>query len=148
MNAEGQCPCQLAIQIHGATAHACNYAGIFRFRTRQPHQDDVALGTIGVFQNSQNFHSHGFRFGSLENGVGNAMHAGVNRADRNGVELFGSGDLGLNVHRRREEEGKDTSQKHTSHVFALEPQALRKPKYLRPGLPDVICRAGRTQGKA
>ena len=66
------------------------------FRARQAHQDDVALGAIGVFQNSQNFHSHGFGLGSLENGVGDAMHAGVNRADRNGVELLGRRNLGLN----------------------------------------------------
>ena len=63
------------------------------FLARQTHQDDVALGAVGVLQNPENFHSHGLRLGALEHGVGHAVHSGMDLADRNGFNRLGG--LGL-----------------------------------------------------
>ncbi len=87
-------PASLPFEINRAAAHAGDHAGVFRLLARQAHQDDVALGAVGVLQNPKNFHFHGLRLGALKHGVGNAMHSGVDLAHRNGFNRLGG--LGLN----------------------------------------------------
>ncbi len=108
-DAEGQRPRQLAVQINRAAAHARYHPGIFRFLTRQTHQDDVSLGAVRVLQNAENFHPHGLRLGALKHGIGNSVHAGVDFAYRNGFNWLEGLSLGYRrLDDRREEEGDDT----------------------------------------
>ncbi len=47
------------------------------FCAAQAHQDDVALRAVRVLQNAQDFDVHGFRLRALKNGVGDAVHSGM-----------------------------------------------------------------------
>ena len=61
------------------------------------------LRAVDVFQNAQHLDIHRLRPSAFKYGVGNAPHAGVNLADRDGLERFSGFGLG------REEAGKSPS---------------------------------------
>ena len=50
------------------------------FVATQTDQNDVALGTVGVLQNAEYFHVHGFGLSALKHGVRHAPHAGMDLA--------------------------------------------------------------------
>ena len=49
----------------------------------QADKNDVALGTIGILENTQHFDLHGFRLDALKHGVGDSAHSGMDLRYRN-----------------------------------------------------------------
>src|SRR5258705_204573 len=82
-NTECQGTGQLAVEIHGAAAHASHDAGVFRFFAMQTDQDDVSLGSVHVLEDTQDFDVHGFGLHALEHRQRVTAHAGVNLTDWN-----------------------------------------------------------------
>ena len=80
---------EFAIEIHGASAHSGDHAGIFRLGTVQSNQDNVALGTVYVVHHAQDFDVHGFGLYTLKHGKGSALHANVNLIERDDRKLGG-----------------------------------------------------------
>src|SRR5271165_5321603 len=128
-NAESYSASQLAIQVHWAAAHAGDHAGVFGLGPAEANQDDVALGTVGILEDTEHFHVHGFRFRALKHGVGYAMHSGMDLLDRNGFDRLGS--LGLGYGREYEAEnskGQSVSlMLHYRYTHRFSPQENRQP---------------------
>ena len=84
-NAKRERAGELAVEVDGTAAHACNHARVLGFLPSQAHQDDVAFGAIGVLKDAQYLDIHRFGFCALEDRVRNPAHAGVNFAERNSL---------------------------------------------------------------
>ena len=44
---------KIPIEIDRTAAHTGDHAGVFGFSAAPPHQNDVALGTVGIFKNAE-----------------------------------------------------------------------------------------------
>src|SRR5581483_10350668 len=89
---EGTKPEPMEVEVLGILRNSNGPKGdiiLVRLHGKKAHQDDVALGPVGIPQDAQYFDLHGLRFGALEHGVGDTMHATVNLADRNDFGAFG-----------------------------------------------------------
>jgi|GEM_PF-3964573 len=59
------------------------YAGVFRFFTMQPNQDDVTLRSVHILQDAEYLDIHGLGLHALKHGKRVSTHAGVNLTDWN-----------------------------------------------------------------
>ncbi len=108
-DAEGKRARQLAVEIDRAPAHAGNHAGIFGLGAVQTHQDNVALGTVHVVHDAQNFHVHGLGLHTLKHRERGAFHAFVDLIERHdgrrGADLCRN-FLRISPNRERQKDGE------------------------------------------
>ena len=71
---------QLAVDVHRTAAHAGDHAGVFHLFAMQTREDQVALGTVEVWKNAEDFNVHGLGLHSLEDRVGDTAHTPVDLA--------------------------------------------------------------------
>ena len=84
-NSESDRACQFPVKIDWAAAHSSDHASVLGLGTAQSHQDNIALGPIGVLQNAKDFNIHGLRLRALKNRVRYAAHSRMNLTNRDGV---------------------------------------------------------------
>ena len=87
-NAKGKRARQFAVEVNWAAAHASHNARVFDFRAVQAHQNHIALGSIDVFHDAQDFNFHGLGLDTLKNCVRETTHARVDLVHRNGFKGF------------------------------------------------------------
>ncbi len=68
---------QLAVNVNRAATHAGDHAEILDFLAVQPRQDDVGFRASHVAQHAQDLDIHRFRGHAFEDGIGHAVHAGL-----------------------------------------------------------------------
>ena len=72
---EGQRAGELAVEVDGAAAHACDDAGFLGLLAQQANENYVFLGPDGIVENADDFQVHGLDLIALEDGVGHAVHS-------------------------------------------------------------------------
>jgi hypothetical protein len=77
---------ELAVDIDGAAAHACDDAGVLGFRAVQAGKDKVLSGADGVVEHAEDLDGQWLGHHALEDRVGDAgeaaMHVGERKDDR------------------------------------------------------------------
>jgi len=85
---EGESAGKFAFEVDGAAAHARDDAGVFDLRPFKLDENDGLLGAEEIGHNADDFEVKLFDLVAGEDGVGIALHAGANFAER---KDFGGG---------------------------------------------------------
>ena len=73
----GESAQQLAVDVNRAAAHPGDDSGVLWFGTVETRQDHILVRAEDVFENSKNFHIHGFRLCAFKDRIGHTMEAAV-----------------------------------------------------------------------
>ena len=76
-NSVGERAQQLAVDVDGAAAHACDHSGVLWFGPFETRQDHVLAGAEDIFEDSEYLHVHGFRLGAFKDCVRQTVEAAV-----------------------------------------------------------------------
>ena len=76
-NSVGQRAQQLAVDVDGAAAHACDHSGVLWFGALETGQDHILTGAEDIFEHPEYFHVHGFGLGAFKDGICHTMEAAV-----------------------------------------------------------------------
>src|ERR1700687_250328 len=79
---EGEGACELAFQVDGAAAHAGNDAGVLDFGAFKLDEDDGLARAEEIGHDADDFEVELFDLVAGEDGVGVAMHARLDLAER------------------------------------------------------------------
>src|ERR1019366_3584658 len=79
---------EFAVNVNRAAAHACDHAEVLNFLAMQPGQNDVGFRAGQIAQDAEDLGFHRFRRDAFEDGIGHAMHAGLDLVLRHDLNLW------------------------------------------------------------
>ena len=130
---QGERTRQFAIEIDGAAAHTCHHPGVLHFGALELDKDDSLLRTEKILQHADDFKVKFFDLVALEDGVGVALHAGMDPAQ--GKEFIGLRN-GCETSRQADgsREGEDSAEERATIVQQLTPILDHEPPMIRGGV--------------